>query len=243
VEGSVVNASDLQGVGAVNIDLFTATSLDPAVYPEEPDYQVVTLADGTYTTLVSWPKELGEFISVKLTVERNNFNTDEYDGDGTPPNDYIETDLIEKDSTYTVEDIKIKQTEFSETLEGRIHDGTGPPPTYKNGVTLWIFYNPIVADGEIGAPDTFPDGTPPNNSTFSAARPITDSDFEDGWFTFANIQWQDEDYTTQNSKLVTYIYLPTTTEISNGALSDKSGVIQKYTMTSDTDNYIEVVEP
>lgn len=251
IEGEVLNKNTGDGVGAVNVDVYVAESLDPLAYPEEPDYQLATAADGTYTVQISFPKELGESVRCKLTADRNGFNCEDYDDDGTASDgstgadDYLETGLIEEETTYTAEDIELKQTEFNETLEGRvfyddngndIYDGA-PAEYYVNGVTVWLFYN---EEGTTTAPTGLPAGTAPNGSTYSYPQAVNDSTVEDGHFNFAGIEWTDEDYSGDYSTKVIYLYLPETDEIEDGVLVGKGGDEKKYTMKSNMQNYVEV---
>ena len=238
VEGTIINRNTDEGVGAVNISIYVADSLDPAEYPEEPDYQTTSGPEGEYTQTFSFPKALGDSGKVKITVDRNGFNCENYDGDGTPAGDYLETGLIEKETTYTAADIAIQQTEFNETLEGRYSTGG----TYTNGVTLWVFYNDESASTAPSAMTPGPD-VHPRDSTYTYAEVLNDATTENGHFTFPAIQWVDETYTTEKSTKEVYLYVPTANEISSGALTEGTGYEQKYTMTSFSSNYTEVTAP
>lgn len=247
IEGEVLNKNTGDGVGAVNVDVYVAESLDPLAYPEEPDYQLATAADGTYTVQISFPKELGESVRCKLTADRNGFNCEDYDDDGTAADgstgvsDYLQTDLIEQETTYTAEDIELKQTEFNETLEGRvfyddngndIYDGA-PAEYYVNGVTVWLFYEDPAGLGDDDAAE---------KRTVTRAVVLNDTTVEDGHFTFTGIEWDDESYTADYSTKVVYLYRPTPTEISDDNLNPPidSDDIDQYTMRSNSDNYLEI---
>ncbi len=242
IEGEVLNKNTGEGVGAVNLDVYVADSLDPLTYPEEPDYQLATAVDGTYTVQISFPKELGESVRCKITAERNGFNCEDYDDDGTPADDFLSAGPIEKDTTYTAEDIEIKQTEFSETLEGRVfndNDGDddvyteGTADSYVNGVTIWLFHEDPAGLGNNDAPD---------KRTVTRAVVLNDTTVEDGHFAFTGIEWEDEDYTEDYSTKVVSLYRPTPTEISDDNLDPpiNSDDIDQYTMRSNSDNYLEI---
>ncbi len=222
IEGTVINSNTGEGVGAVNISIFVADTLDPAEYPEEPDYQTTSGPEGEYTQTFSFPKALGDSGKVKVTAARNGFNCENYDGDGTPAGDYLETGLIEKDTTYTAADIEIKQTEFSETLEGRISDDLSNEDLYTNGVEITLSYTD---------PDT---GDSVTKVTYSQNRPVGDTSVEKGYFIFTNLQWNDSDYTTDNSEVtVTLSYSLAGTPL--GTASPTS-----YELKANEQNYVAV---
>ena len=251
IEGEVINKNTGEGVGAVNLDVYVAESLDPPTYPEEPDYQLATAPDGTYTVQISFPKELGESIRCKLTAERNGFNCEDYDddgqyADGTTGDDFLSAGPTEKDTTYTAEDMEIKQTEFNETLEGRVFNDDETDPvggddiytegtadSYVNGVTVWLFYEDPAG---LGNNDT------PEKRTVTRAVVLNDTTVEDGHFTFTGIEWEDESYKEDYSTKVVYLYRPTPEEISADNLDPPidSDDIDQYTMRSNGDNYLEI---
>jgi hypothetical protein len=222
VEGTIINLNTGEGVGAVNISIYVADSLDPAEYPEGPDYQTTSGPEGEYTQTFSFPKALGDSGKVKITVDRNGFNCDNYDGDGTPAGDYLETGLIEKETTYTAADIAIKQTEFSETLEGRISDDLSDENLYTNGVEITLSYTD---------PDS---GDSVTRVTFSQNRPVGDTSVEKGYFIFTNLQWDDSDYTTDTS-VVTATLSYSLAGAPLGTASPTSYVLKAYEQ-----NYVAV---
>ena len=221
VEGTIVNQNTGEGVGAVNINIFVADTLDPAEYPEDPDYQTTSGPEGEYTQTFSFPKALGDSGKVKITVDRNGFNCENYDGDGTPAGDYLETGLIEKDTTYTAADIEIKQTEFNETLEGRISDDLSNEDLYTNGVEITLSYTD---------PDT---GDSITKVTYSQNRPVGDTSLEKGYFIFTNLQWDDSDYTTDNSEV-------TVTLSYSLAGSPLTASPTSYVLKANEQNYVAV---
>ncbi len=199
IEGTIKNQNTAEGVGAVNVNVFVATSIDPITYPDNPDYQTTTDAEGEYTQNISFAKGLGDYGRAKITVNRNEYNCENYDGDGTPANDYLQTGLIEKETTYTVADIEIKQTKFTnETLEGRVADDLATEATYVNGALIKLYVDrssPPAAGDE------------PDYRTYSEERiyGTETPTIKNGYYSFTGIEWTDEDYTGTASAVTCYI--------------------------------------
>jgi hypothetical protein len=238
IEGQVINKNTGVGVGAVNLEFFVATSLSPAVYPAEPDYVAVTAADGSYGVNISFLRDLGDSTSVKITADRNNFNCEDYDDDGTmadgsPGNDYLEAAPVEKDTTYTAEDIEIKQTEFSENLEGLVLSNLADPSSGVNGVTVWLFHSD---------PTGLITGDMPRDSTYTFSRVVNDATTEDGYFLFTGVEWTDETYTGDYSTFQIWLYRPSSGEIASGSLAGPAAAAKTdaYTMRSTGENWVVI---
>ncbi len=151
---------------------------------------------------------------------------------------YLQTNTFSANTIYHANTVALKQTEFSEELNGRVIDGGG---TGQNDVIVWLF---IWEDTDNDGTDetTCTADASPNRNTYTASRLVGDTP-EPGYFTFPNITWSDEDYTGSSSTKKVTVYLPTAAEISDGSLSGgPSGTEKEYTMQSGQNNFVVVTQ-
>ncbi|MFW5747663.1 MAG: hypothetical protein ACOCX6_02580, partial [bacterium] len=224
IEGQVVDSSTGEGVNAVNIGIYVATSLAPNVYPDEPDYTTITGIDGNYGVNISFHRDLGDSTAVRITARRNNYNCDAYDGE--PLSDSLEESPVEKDTTYTASDIEIIPIIL--TVEGQLRDVIGDPDTGMDGEILWLFYdNP----GILGP------GTSPQDITSTFARPVGVEDLQNGYFIFTEIDTEEPEVADENK---IWLYQPEADEITAGQLDGIGGAIDEYTLQFFGENWVVI---
>jgi hypothetical protein len=240
LSGTVVNSNSSSGVGGVNVRIYVPREWDEDasdyVYPEEPAYTVITGEDGTWDLDITFPKLPDEetdtgTTSVIITFQRNQYIVDpgldsdlkqDRDLDGDGENDvYYRSPAIEDDTAVELPEISVRQTEFRESLEGRVFDNGGTPLNGRK-VSLWL----EAVDGD------------PDFVTYTSTRYIgTDNPTaQEGCFTFDSIRWTDETYTAPQS------YITAVIRINDSAVpaDPASGEIRIY---SGGTNYTEVTLP
>jgi len=224
IEGRVVDSSTGDGVNAVNIGIYVATSLSPNVYPDEPDYTTATGIDGNYGVNISFHRDLGDSTAVRITARRNNYNCDDYDGE--PLSDSLEESPVEKDTTHTASDIEIIPIIL--TVEGQLRDTIGDPDSGLDGEILWLFYDdPAI----LGA------GSSPEDITSTFARPVGVEDLQHGYFNFTGIDTEDPEVADENK---VWLYQPEAAEITAGELVGIGGTTDEYTLQFFGENWVVI---
>ncbi|MFP4443891.1 MAG: hypothetical protein ACLFST_12300 [Spirochaetia bacterium] len=240
LSGTVVNSNSSEGVGGVNVRIYVPREWDEDssdyVYPEEPTYTVITGEGGDWNLDIAFPKLPDEendtgTTSVIITFQRNQYIFDpsldadlkeDRDMDGDGENDvYYRSPPIEDDTAVELPEISVRQTEFRESLEGRVFDNGGNPLNGRK-VSLWL-------DSVSGDPDFV---------TYTSTRYIgTDNPTaQDGYFSFDSVRWTDETYTAPQSYVTVYIRINDSTIPADPV----SGEIRVY---SGGTNYAEVTLP
>lgn len=213
-------------------------------------YQLTTDEDGFYEqefTFAFFPDEDNDLgvVEVLIYIEKDDFSDPSVDGvnikddvdlDGDEIDDvYYHPDEINKDSFVYLSDVAIKQTKFSEELDGLVLDNTGAGV---NNQVVWIF--DFVSASLVA-------GEEPYDRVTSASKQVNNSgtgDYEAGHFSFTAIGWTDSAYTSVHSSSDCTIYVPTSAEISAGTtLGAPDGQIEPYSLSSSSDNFITVDLP
>lgn len=224
IKGTVVDANTNEGVANVNVRIYVPTdwsydtsgNVDTSTlkFSNEADYNLVTDDNGQFSQKIAFKKNPDSNginkVVIRLTFERNNYKIDpssddsgddnlkndaDMDGDGN--NDvYYQTGEISPDTTVVLNNVPIKRTHFTETVDGVVETGG----TGVNGLTVKIWVNIDTSN----PPDY--DNVDPDYVTKTETRAIGDgSKTEDGYFSFDNISWDDEDYTGNQSHIDCHI--------------------------------------
>jgi len=270
VTGRLINSNTNSGETNVNVDIYVAedwsyNSSDPddieaaagVDWPENPSYSTTTNADGEYTQAIRFERKPSEndnrgTTRVRLVFTKDTFNIDSttdakltdggWDRDSSGSIDADENDafydpasVITKDMTSDLGSIVIKQTEFTETLSGEVLTGG----VGQNGVEVWLFFAP---DGSLETPVPV-DGNEADRKQTTQPVPVSAEVIKDGRFSFTGLEWTDTVYTTEQSEVSFWIYLPDDTEIAsrtyNAALPEDP--VKKY-LTAGANNFISIIK-
>ncbi|MBI9108925.1 MAG: hypothetical protein JEZ04_19435 [Spirochaetales bacterium] len=220
-------------------DIQAATAVD---WPENPSYSTTTDADGEYTQTIRFERKPSQndnrgTTRVRVVFTKDTFKIDsttdvkltdggwDRDENGTIDVDeddafYDPSSVITKDRTNDLGSIKIKQTKFNETLSGEVVNVGG---TGIDGVVVWLFFTPDH-DGNPATPhqDTLipvVGTTIPTKKTSTQLQIITQDQVKLGRFNFPGLEWEDTTYTSDQSDIGYYIYLPDDDEIVAGVYS------------------------
>ncbi|MDC7124685.1 MAG: hypothetical protein PQJ46_03910 [Spirochaetales bacterium] len=264
ISGSVVNTAGSNEDG-VTVEIYvpdswsytstSETSIDEnsITWPENPSYTVTTDEDGEYTQAIQFdrlPSEHNNYGTTKIRIiyKKDNYIIDsstdsaltdggwDMDDDGTTETTeddaYYEPSIVYDGETYDYDSITIKQTRFTEDLTGQVQKSSSDT-TGVNGVEVWMFFNVSSAPSS---------GDEPDYTTTTSTQVLTTDEVEKGYFSFSDLQWTDESYTGNQSKVTCYVYLPTTSEQESGSYAAGGGTLKKYLMTSDSDNNVTLAQ-
>ncbi len=203
---------------------------DPDIHQADGTNQDGNTIDGTYTP---GDGTGNTYVDVNHNGE---FDAGDY---------YLQTGSFSPNTVYHANAVSMKQTEFTETLDGRVVDsstGNG-----QNDVTVWLFVWEDTDNDGTDDTDTCTSDASPERSTFTASRLVGDTP-EPGYFTFENISWTDEEYSGSSSTKKVTVYLPTEGEENEGNLngdgsSGPDGTSKEYTLQSGQDNFVVVEQP
>lgn len=268
IKGSIVDANTNNGVQNVNVRIYIPYewdydengNLDASTlkFHTEPDYTLVTDANGEYSQKIAFIKNPivtnsndKTKVIIRITFDRNGYKIDptsddsyddegnliddgnlknDVDMDGDNINDiYYQTDEIEPDTTVVLNDVPIKRTHFTETISGRIYYDDSGTKEYYNGLTVKIWTN-INKDN---SPDY---STVESDFVTNTSTRTTNDQTQDGYFSFNNISWDDEDYSGNQSKIYCHILIDDPQGVGKGSFP-KEFDIEVY---SDANNYFEL---
>lgn len=268
--GKLLNSSTNSGEQGVTVQIWVAedwsyNSSDPddiedassVDWTENPSYTTTTDEDGEYSQDIEFerrPSESNNYGStrVRLVFTKDTFLIDsttddaltdggwDRDGNGSLESDendaYYDPAVITKDLSNDLGSITIKQTEFTETLSGEVLDSTGTNNV--NGAEIWLFYDPDDATLETPSPEN---NESPDYVTTSQSVVLTAEQIEKGRFSFENLQWTDDGYTGNQSKVSYYIYLPDVNEKASGEYNTAhdADLVKNY-LTAGSTNYISI---
>jgi hypothetical protein len=239
ISGVVERSGSSTGVADVTVSAHVASSWDGSVfsYDAAPAEEAVSDATGTFSMDIVYPRELGgaaggggalllfeadDYLAVAADDAELNDDRD-VDGDGS--NDvYHQTPLLLADEVTELEVISIRQTAFSETLDGRVGvdvDADSNIDVGTNGAVVALYFNRSVGP----AP-----GDPPDLTTTSSNR-LVDQDVEAGWFSFSDITWDDVAYTGSQSSITCYVDVDSD---ANGTIDVDNRLVTVYSNTSNT---------
>ena len=246
-------------------DIEAAANID---WPENPDYSITTDADGEYSTDIAFERRPSDSDNrgttrVRVVFLKNNFNIDhdsdskltdggwDRDGNGTIDGDeadayYDPADVIYADQQNDIGTIRVKQTEFSETLSGEVVDSSSGIGI--NGVEVWLFFtpdhdnDPSTPDQDTARPTT--GTTQPTRKTGTTMELLSQDQLVNGYFSFTGLEWTDDTYTGSQSDIGYYIYLPTEDEIASSIYSGLGtpldANLKMKQLTAGADNYISL---
>lgn len=250
IGGSVVNATTGNGVEGVAVDIRIPEERladGTYVYPAEADTTLVTDAEGEYTWDFTYPlfpdAETNDGkVRIVLTFERNQFSlVDElgapYDADLTDADIFgdaateihLQTSEIDHESTAEIPEIEIKQTEFTESLDGLVYDEATGPSAGINGLQIGLFIGAFASPPADADPDlvTFTD-----RRIFGTDNPTV----RDGFFELTGIDWTDYAYTAPQSSVSCVIRIRAFDASGTPVLTDDR-IVRVY---SDASNVLEV---
>jgi len=253
ITGTVADASSGQGIQNVNVSVYVPESwgynestgeMEDIVWSEDPDYTLVTDAEGEYNREIEFPPEPSLVdnrgtVKIRIVFDRNNYQTSnavdgditdggwDRNGDETIDSDedepYYQSDWIHDGRSETMATIDMRRTEYSTTVEGRIFDNAGANGL--NGIEVRLYIDRPAEP----APDDWDD------RVYTYATEQTEGVMQDGNYTFTGVEWDQNADTLGTSGDQTYItcYI--------GVEDEMAGNFTLYaeTVYSDSQNYFE----
>lgn len=240
-------------------------SEDSVDWPQNPQYRLNTDSEGNFSSAIRFERRPSESDNrgttrVRIVFIKNSFLIDsttdarltdnpapggpwDIDGNGTVDADeddsYLDPDVITADMDNNIGSITVKQTEFSETLNGEVWNRVPDPDVLVNGVEVWLFYAPDSATLETPTPSA--SDAPTRITSTTAVTNLVTGDLEAGRFSFSGLEWEDAAYSGNQSKASYYIHLPSAAERADGGLAaGLDPVNDKYYLTSGASNYISL---
>ncbi len=234
--GSIYDTEALSNV-EVNIYVpesweYSGSAVINAVYGDSPDYTFTTDEYGDYSGQVSYPYMPNKAENIGTTSLLLEFVLDGYtsdsdwdsdisedadlDGDGVATEPVYRT-VITADELNVLNDIQLKQTDFTQSLSGRVYDVSSG--AYVSGKTVKI---------SLTNPET---GKIREYSGVTSTKSINDTTSETGHFSIDDISWEDSSYTGNASDVALSL------SVDGEVVSDGSDA---YTLSSNDEAYHEI---
>ena len=232
----IFTAEDWEYTSADPESIEAASDVD---WPENPSYTLTTDLNGDFSQSIEFERKPSGSDNRETTRVRMVFIKDNYrinsssdplltdggwdrDGNGTIDADeddayYDPADVIRADLDNDTGTISVKQIDFSESLSGEVWNSLGTDLV--NGVEVWLFYGPVDHDADPSTPMQTPqpsDLAYPDYVDTTTTVLISQDTAEKGHFSFNGLEWTDESYSGNQSRVSYYVYLPTIAERASG---------------------------
>lgn len=210
ITGNVVDSSTGEGIDEVMVSVYVPTAYaDGAfVYPQEPDHELTTAGDGSYSGQIDFSRELAADrggVVLLLTFDQDDYQARagddsdlaadrDIDGDGSDDTYASSSNVLEGSETEMPE-IELRRVGFDETLYVQVGTDPGDGFTGTNGAVVALYFDRSSAPGASEEPDF---------QTTTTIRLVADG-FESGWATFDNLTWTDTAYTGAQSSIQCYV--------------------------------------
>ena len=248
LEGRLERAGSTAGIAGTTVKVHVADGYDGAIftYPTAPTEEVTTGANGNYAVTISMLRDTVDAAGggrALLTFQADGYLAttaadsdlaEDRDVDGDGANDvYYGTPLIPPGETTRLASVSLKQISFTEELSGRVGvdtDADGNIDAGTNGAVVSIYINRASA----------PDPTDPPDLTTTTGNLLVDQNVQAGWFSFAEITWDDEAYAGSQSSITCYLDVDVN---GDGTIDVGAGDIDNRLVTvySNTANTVQIV--